>query len=449
LKLTEKQLEAQQLLSGIYTHLMLFGGSRSGKTFLLVRNIVTRAIKAPNSRHLIARFRLNHIKASIVMDTFPKVMKIAFPDVSYDLNKTDLYATLPNGSEIWFAGLDDSERVEKILGNEYVTIYLNECSQISWPSVGMVATRLAQKVMQVINGKEAGYLKPRMYYDCNPPKKSHWTYKIFVLKVDPETGEPLVNSTNYASFQINPHDNQENLSEEYLNTLEGLSERLKRRFLNGNFSDDNPNQLFKEDDIDKWRANGVLPDMVRVVVGVDPSGSDDEDNADNDEIGITVGGLGTDGNAYLLEDLSINAGPGTWGKVATSAFDRHMADVIVGEQNYGGAMVKFVIQTARPRTNYKMVTATRGKVVRAEPFSALYEQGKVRHNGHFNKLEDELTAFSAHGYTGTKSPNRADAWIWVLTELFPGLVRAPKKKDEAPKTRAINLDLNSGNSWMG
>jgi hypothetical protein len=449
LKLTEKQLEAQQLLSGIYTHLMLFGGSRSGKTFLLVRNIVTRAIKAPNSRHLIARFRLNHIKASIVMDTFPKVMKIAFPDVSYDLNKTDLYATLPNGSEIWFAGLDDSERVEKILGNEYVTIYLNECSQISWPSVGMVATRLAQKVMQVINGKEAGYLKPRMYYDCNPPKKSHWTYKIFVLKVDPETGEPLVNSTNYASFQINPHDNQENLSEEYLNTLEGLSERLKRRFLNGNFSDDNPNQLFKEDDIDKWRANGVLPDMVRVVVGVDPSGSDDEDNADNDEIGITVGGLGTDGNAYLLEDLSINAGPGTWGKVATSAFDRHMADVIVGEQNYGGAMVKFVIQTARPRTNYKMVTATRGKVVRAEPFSALYEQGKCRHNGHFNKLEDELTAFSAHGYTGAKSPNRADAWIWVLTELFPGLVKAPKKKDEAPKVNTINLDLNSGNSWMG
>ncbi len=427
---------------------MLFGGSRSGKTFLLVRNVITRAIKAPNSRHLIARFRLNHIKSSIVLDTFPKVMKLAFPDVQYDMNKTDLYAKLPNGSEIWFAGLDDSERVEKILGNEYVTIYLNECSQISWQSVGMVATRLAQKVMQVINGKEAGYLKPRMYYDCNPPKKSHWTYKVFILKVDPETGNDLSNKDNYASFKINPFDNEENLSEEYLNTLEGLSERLKRRFLLGNFSDDNPNQLFKEDDIDKWRNTGVLPDMVRVIVGVDPSGSDDEDNADNDEIGIIVGGLGTDGNAYLLEDLTLKAGPATWGKVAANAYDRHAADVIVGEQNYGGAMVKFVIQTARPRTNYKMVTATRGKAVRAEPFSALYEQGKVRHNGHYHKLEDELTAFSTNGFTGAKSPNRADAWIWVLTELFPGMVRAKKEKKENTKP-LVNYNIDSSNSWMG
>lgn len=448
MKLTAKQIEAQELLSGIFSHLMLFGGSRSGKTFLLVRNVITRAIKAPNSRHLIARFRLNHIKSSIVLDTFPKVMKLAFPDVQYDMNKTDLYATLPNGSEIWFAGLDDSERVEKILGNEYVTIYLNECSQISWSSVGMVATRLAQKIMQIINGKEVGYLKPRMYYDCNPPKKSHWTYKVFILKVDPETGNDLSNKDNYASFKINPFDNEENLSEEYLSTLEGLSERLKRRFLLGNFSDDNPNQLFKEDDIDKWRNAGVLPDMVRIIVGIDPSGSDDEDNADNDEIGIIVGGLGTDGNAYLLEDLTLKAGPATWGKVATAAYDRHAADVIVGEQNYGGAMVKFVIQTARPRTNYKMVTATRGKVVRAEPFSALYEQGKVRHNGHYHKLEDELTAFSTNGFTGAKSPNRADAWIWVLTELFPGMVRAKKDKKENAKP-LVNYNLDSSNSWMG
>jgi hypothetical protein len=448
-KLTQKQEEAQKLLADIYTHLMLFGGSRSGKTFLLVRNVVTRAIKAPGSRHLIARYRLNHIKSSVVLDTFPKVMKLAFPNVEYELNKTDLYVTLPNGSEIWFAGLDDSERVEKILGNEYVTIYLNECSQISWAAVGMVATRLAQKVMQVIDGKEVGYLKPRMYYDCNPPKKSHWTYKVFIVQVDPETGEPLNNKGDYASFQINPKDNEENLSGEYIKTLEGLSERLKRRFLSGNFSDDNPNQLFKEDDIDKWRCSGDVPDMVRIVVGVDPSGSDDEDNADNDEIGIIVGGLGTDGNAYLLEDCTVKAGPGTWGKVATAAFDRHKADVIVGEQNYGGAMVKFVIQTARPRTNYKIVTATRGKVVRAEPFSSLYEQGKCRHNGHFSKLEDELTAFSTVGYTGEKSPNRADAWIWVLTELFPGLVKAPKKKEDAePKLRTLSMNLDASNSWM-
>ena len=444
MKLTEKQLQAQNILAGIWSHLMLFGGSRSGKTFLLVRNVVMRAIKAPGSRHLIARFRLNHIKSSIVMDTFPKVMRLAFPDVEYKFNKTDLYATLPNGSEIWFAGLDDSDRVEKILGNEYVTIYLNETSQISWQSVGMVVTRLAQKVMQVIDGKEVGYLKPRMYYDCNPPNKAHWTYKVFIQKVDPETGVPLANKDSYNSFQINPHDNADNLSDEYLSTLDGLSDRLKRRFRDGNFADDNPSQLFKEADIDKWRQEGDLPDMVRIVVGVDPSGSDDVDNADNDEIGIIVGGLGTDGNAYLLEDCTVKAGPATWGKVATDAFDRHSADVIVGEQNFGGAMVKFVIQTARPNTNYKIVSASRGKAVRAEPFSALYEKGKVRHFGRFNKLEDELAAFSTVGFVGAKSPNRADAWIWVLTELFPAMV-AKKKEKSAPK---VFNEHHMQNSWM-
>jgi phage terminase large subunit-like protein len=166
--------------------------------------------------------------------------------------------------------------------------------------------------------------------------------------------------------------------------------------------------------------------MVRVVVGVDPSGADDVDNADNDEIGIVAGGLGTDGNAYLLEDCTVKAGPATWGRVATTAYDRLEADAIVAEQNFGGAMVKHVIQTARPRTLVKMVTASRGKVVRAEPFSALYETGKVRHVGDFPELEDEMTAFSTAGYTGPKSPNRADAWFWVLAELFGGIV-APKE----------------------
>lgn len=375
------------------------------------------------------------------MDTFPKVMKLAFPDVEYKFNKTDLYATLPNGAEIWFAGLDDSERVEKILGNEYVTIYLNECSQISWQSVGMVITRLAQKVMQVVDGNEIGYLKPRFYFDCNPPPKSHWTYKVFVLKVDPETGEPLKNQENYNSFQINPNDNAENLSEEYLSTLSGLSERLKKRFLYGQFADDNPNQLFKETDIDKWRQEEGIPDMVRIVIGVDPSGSGDVDNAHNDEIGIVVGGLGVDGNAYLLEDCTVKAGPATWGNVAVSAYDRHKADLIVAEQNFGGEMVKFVIQSARQNVPYKKLSASRGKVIRAEPFCGLYESGKIRHAGRFNKLEDELSWFSTAGIVGEKSPNRADAWIWVLTELFPGLVR---------KQREFKEDTEiSSRGWMG
>ena len=429
-KLNPKQAEAQEKLASDATHIMLFGGSRSGKTFLLVRNVILRALKAPGSRHVVLRFRFNAVKNSVVMDTFPKVMKIAFAGVKYNMNKTDWFAEFENGSQIWFGGLDDKERTEKILGMEFVTIYLNESSQIPWGSVGVAVTRLAQKAQQIITGRQPTDLKPRMYYDCNPPSKVHWSYMQFIEKRDPETKKPISNPNDYVYFQINPIDNAENLSAGYLETLKNLSPRLQKRFLKGEFADANPNALFHDETIDKWRVTDstTMPELIRLVVAVDPSGSDDIDNADNDAIGIIVAGLGSDGNAYVLEDCTVKAGPSTWGRIATDAYDRHQADVIVGEINYGGAMVKHVIQTARPRTPYKQVTASRGKVVRAEPFSALYDQGKVRHVGDFHDLEDELCAFSTVGYVGERSPNRADALIWALTELFPALVEDRREK---------------------
>jgi phage terminase large subunit-like protein len=433
---TSKQLEAQKLLSDVATHIMLFGGSRSGKTFLHVRNLVMRAIKAPKSRHLIARFRFNHVKSSIILDTFPKVMALCFPQIKYDISKSDWYATLPNGSEIWFCGLDDKERTEKVLGLEFATIFLNECSQISWQAREMILTRLAQLTMQVINGKETTPLKLRAYYDCNPPSKAHWTFRLFKQFVNPETRENITDRDNYASMQLNPGDNVQNLSPEYLNTLRGLSARMRRRFLDGEFAEATPNALFDEAIIDRWRIDSSqVPPLVRIVVGVDPSGSGDVDNADNDEIGEVVVGLGTDGIAYVIEDVSLKAGPATWGRVAVTTYDRHKGDAIVAETNFGGAMVRATIQTAasaeRMRVNFKEVTASRGKIVRAEPFSALYEQGKVRHVGYLNKLEDELCAMSTTGYTGQGSPNRADAAIWGLAELFPGVVKAKASKQQA------------------
>jgi predicted phage terminase large subunit-like protein len=434
---------------------MLFGGSRSGKTFLHVRNVVFRALKAPGSRHGIFRFRALHVHESIVLDTFPKVMKLAFPGVRHTMHKGDGYASIHTGtedSEIWFSGLDDKERVEKVLGKEFATVYFNECSQIPMGSVDIALTRLAQAVVEKVQGKPDRPLKVRAYYDCNPPSKAHWSYKRFIQKVDPETGKPLPNPGDYASFQINPGDNAENLSSTYLATLQGMSARLQKRFLKGEFADATPNQLFPEQTIDAWRVtDGSLPEMVRVVVGVDPSGSGDVDNADNDAIGIVVGGLGTDGNAYLLEDCTVKAGPATWGRIAVSAWQRHEGDAIVGETNYGGEMVMQTIRSAAAaegvRPTVKKVTASRGKVQRAEPFSALYEQGKIRHAGDFRELEDEMTAFSTYGYLGENSPNRADAWFWVLAELFPGLVKTAKKDEGEKKKHTPRLVMSDG--WMG
>lgn len=442
--MTPKQQEAQVLCAGDAQHVMLFGGSRSGKTLLHVRNVVMRGLKAPKSRHLIARFRFNQVKTSICFDTYPKVLNLCFPGVVAPISKSDWFATLPNGSEIWFAGLDDKERTEKVLGNEYATIFLNECSQISWSTREMLITRLAQRIEQKIEGRPAALMRLRAYYDCNPTSKAHWAFRLFKQKLDPESKEPLPTPQNYASFQMNPKDNIENLSPEYLATLAGLSARMRRRFEYGEFADATPNALFDEADIDKWRVmDGAVPQLVRVVVAVDPSGSGDTDNEDNDEIGIAVVGLGIDGNAYVLEDCTIKAGPATWGKVATDAYDRHKADCIVGETNFGGDMVRATIQTARPRTPFKKVTASRGKAVRAEPFSALYETGKVRHIGLFPKMEDELCAFSTTGYTGSGSPNRADAVIWGLSELFPGIIAGPKVE------RVKRERSSAGAGWMG
>ncbi len=443
--LTQKQLEAQEILNGPAQHVMLAGGSRSGKTVLIMRKIIQRALKAPGSRHAVLRFRFGHCKQSMVHGTYPWVRKNCFPQLPFskaEINHSDWFATLPGGSEIWFGGLDDKERVEKILGNEYSSIFLNECSQIPFGSRNMAVTRLAQKITDNATGKP---LRLKMYYDENPPDKGHWSYKLFRLKQDPESKQYLPTPGDYDFLQLNPKDNLENLPPEYIKSLEALPIRLRKRFLEGEFRDAVQNALFSDEVIERWRnVDAELPDMLRVVVAIDPSGADDTDNIDNDEIGIVVCGLGVDGNGYVLEDLTCKVGPDRWGRIATDAYERHRADRIVAEVNYGGAMVGAVIRAARPRTPFRAVTASRGKVVRAEPISTLFDSGKVRMAGVFRELEDELTAFTTVGYMGESSPNRADAMIWGLSDLFGEIV---KPKDSPPK-EVTRRTYTGPNAWM-
>src|SRR5512146_2500161 len=125
--LTPKQREAIKLCAGTQRHTLLKGGARSGKTFIFVRNTVLRAIKAKESRHGIFRLASNACHRAIRLDTYAKVMRDCFPNVKREVHLQDGYDKLENGSEIWFAGLDDKERIEKILGMEFATLYLNEC----------------------------------------------------------------------------------------------------------------------------------------------------------------------------------------------------------------------------------------------------------------------------------------------------------------------------------
>ena len=434
----------QYFANGILHH-------NSAKTFFACWAIATRALIAPGSRHAIVRLRLNHVMKSIWFDTWPKMMRLAYPQIKYEEHMSRFYVTLPGGSEVWFGGLDEPDN---ILGNEYATIFPNECSQIPYSAIQTVMTRLAQKVDYRVNvdgRSESRTLRLKRIYDQNPPMKSHWTYQMFHRHLDPESGKPLEHPELYACLQMNPMDNLDNISGEYVEELSNTAERIQRRFLRGEYSDDNPNALFNDITIDKYRVSDgeALPEFIKVVVSVDPSGAGDTENADNDAIGITVGALGVDGNAYLLEDCTVKAGPGTWGRVANSAFDRHKANLIVGEKNFGGEMVRFTIQATAKTFGircppFKFVQATRGKTVRAEPIAALYENGKVRHVGVFRDLEDELLGFSTSGYTGEKSPNRADSWIWCLTELFPGIVREKENIDNKPFERQFEAARGRG-----
>lgn len=428
-KLTVAQDRARDMLISDAVHCCLGGGSRSGKTFLLLRMLIIRALKSPGSRHAIFRFRFNAIKSSIIYDTLPKVFKLCWPGL-WDikaLNKTDWFYTLPNGSEIWFGGLDDKERTEKILGQEYATIYLNETSQIPWASRVLAMSRLAQKTDN---------LKLKAYYDLNPAAKTHWVYRLFIDKKDPETKQPVKRPFNYAYYTINPYDNMENLDPEYLAELEDLPEKARKRFKDGMFADDTEGALWTEELLAQNRVlgqEGSLPDWLRVVVTVDPSGCSGPEDERSDEIGITVEALGTDGDGYLLEDLSGKYSPEQWGQISVDAYNRHKADAIIGEKNFGGDMVRSVIHAVDSTVNYKEVNASRGKIARAEPISALYERKKIHHVGYFPELEDQLCSMTQSGYQGLKSPDRADSAVWGFTELFPGMTKHAEKEWTPPK----------------
>lgn len=406
-KTTIQQRAVKLFISGA-TRFLLYGGSRSGKSFIVIYAILVIASKFPGSRHLICRFRFNAVKRTIWMDTLKKVLKVCFPDLRVKWNNEDYFITLPNGSEIWVGGLDDKERTEKILGMEFLTVFLNEASQISYEAYTTLLTRLAQRIEGAKN---------LLFVDENPPSKKHWTYKIFVEKLEPETRTALTDPAKFEHIKMNPADNLENISVEYLQTLEEMPERKKRRFLRGDFGDDTEGALWDEETLNKYRFLAA-PVLRRIVISIDPAVTATDES---DETGIIVEGVSASNELFVLEDLSGTYTPTQWANIAVQAYHRWKADRIVGEANNGGDLIETVIRTVPNGRNvaYRKVHATKGKYTRAEPVAALYEQGKAHHVGLLEELELEMTSWE--GKKGDASPNRIDALVWGAAELMPDL----------------------------
>lgn len=231
--------------------------------------------------------------------------------------------------------------------------------------------------------------------------------------------------------------------------------RIGRQELNAEVLDDVPGALWNRAMIDETRIRPVdsvtpiaLPHFVRIVVSVDPQKELGEAAA---ETGVMVTGKDQAGEGYLLEDLSINGSPEEWGRAAVRAFDDWAADQIVYEANQGGEMVAAVLRQAAKSLKdeglrtadfvpLKAVHATRGKIVRAEPVSQLYEQKKIHHVGYFPELEDQLCEYTPDGSMGY-SPDRMDAMVWGFTELMvgsiahEGLMDYYRQENEAIKNR--------------
>jgi predicted phage terminase large subunit-like protein len=210
-------------------------------------------------------------------------------------------------------------------------------------------------------------------------------------------------------------DNSANLAESALAELRLRYEgtRLGRQELYGEVVDDVEGALWSRDLIESSRVE-EHPPLMRIVVAIDPAVTSGENS---DETGIVVAGVTTDQHYYILEDLSCRETPDGWARIAVDAYHRHKADRIIGETNNGGDMIELLLRQVDNTVAYRKVTATRGKITRAEPVASLWEQGRGHLVGGYPILEDQMASFTI---ASNDSPDHLDAMVWACTELMDG-----------------------------
>jgi rubredoxin len=251
------------------------------------------------------------------------------------------------------------------------------------------------------------------------------------------------------TLHFTSHDNP-HISEEGLKEITSDMTRLAyRQEILAEDVEDVPGALWKRKMIDDLRLARIPENvsLARVVVAIDPSGSS------TTEAGIVAAALGSDGHGYVLRDASLLApSPKNWAGTAVALYHELKADRICAERNFGGDMVRATVLAIDENVSYKDVEASRGKVARAEPICAHYEQGRVHHVGNFPELEEEMCSY----VEGDRSPNRMDALVWALTELLPsqsaygwldyfksGLAEADLKALEKPREIAASVQTKA------
>ena len=321
-----------------------------------------------------------------------RLLKISPPDMMPKVRYKPVRVTWPNGAEA--LGYNGTEP-DQLRGPEFDTAWVDELAKY----------RYARDLWDMLQFTMRSGDDPRVFVTTTPRP-------IPVLR-------EIMASPTTVITRGSTMDNAANLAPSFMKAVveRYAGTRLGRQELNAEMLDDVVGALWTRDMMEATRVKEP-PAMRRVVIAVDPSGT--SGNGEGDDIGIVAAGVGVDGRAYVLGDYSCNLSPDGWARRVAEVYSMHNADRIVAERNFGGAMVEAVIRAADKSLPVKMVTASRGKVARAEPVAAMYEQGRISHCGGFAALEDQMCAMAPGGYVGEGSPDRADALVWVLTELMLG-----------------------------
>jgi phage terminase large subunit-like protein len=294
--------------------------------------------------------------------------------------------TWPNGA---IATLYSADEPERLRGPQHDGAWCDELG--SW--------RYAEAWDMLMFGLRLG-TDPRCVVTTTPKPK-----KLLLDLLKAESTETTRGST---------YENRANLAQAFLEQIVAKYEgsRLGRQELHAEVLEDVEGALWQRQQLDDLRV-ATAPELVRVVVAVDPAVTSGEDS---DETGIVVAGLGVDGHGYVLRDRSGRFSPDAWMRRAVATFHEAQADRLVAETNNGGDLVETVLRTVDRSIPFTKVHASRNKQTRAEPVAALYEQGRVHHVGSLPELEDQLCGW----VPGDKSPDRLDACVWALTFLMLG-----------------------------
>jgi PBSX family phage terminase large subunit len=373
---------------------LVSGGRGSGKSYTVTFSLLRQTYR---EGHIILFTRWTMVSAhiSIIPEFIDKIVEQGWQE-DFEINQTEI-TNLKTGSKILFRGIKTSQgtataNLKSIAG--VTTWVLDEAEEL-------VDQDIFDRIDLSIRAKD----KPnKVILVMNPSYKSHWIYQEFVKK----------NRSDCTYIHTTYKDNEHNLSESFIQAAERTKQenihRYEHLFL-GKWLDDAEGLLWNKQIIDRVRVT-AKPELKRIIVAVDPAATA---NTQSDETGITVQGIDHAGKGYLLEDLSGKYTPNEWGKVVSQAVKNHNADCVVAEKNQGGDMVEAVIRQHDKTTRVKLVTATKGKYVRAEPIYSLYEQGKIYHVGHFPLLEAQMVTFEREK---GKSPDRVDALVWGFTDLM-------------------------------